>query len=190
MWSSVTIPGKPSILVVDASRNLEGWEHDFTYQLFASFKRSGLDLVGEKPVRVQHAQQLTASITQNGNCILLFASGQAGNLAPEATMKGCWDRLQSNAVGPKVFAACMCQRYDETTSREVLKPQDTFAPIALIPQSTATPRESGLFLLKFFTELNLHSPENITGRMAWFSFTKATALLRKRRYTAKFGLRC
>ena len=50
-------------------------------------------------------------------------------------------------------------------------------------------REGGLFLLKFFTELDLHSEVNMTGRMAWFSWSKASELLKRRQLTGRFGLR-
>ena len=52
-----------------------------------------------------------------------------------------------------------------------------------------TGREGGLFFLKFFTELHLHSEVDMTGRMAWFSWSKATALLKRRRLKGSFGLR-
>src|SRR6187401_3508396 len=148
MWSSVTIPGKPNILIVDGSCNLEGWEHDFTDRLYSSFQRSGLDLFGEKAHRVQHPQQLEAFKARNWNCIVVLAYGQADD-APDATMIAYWDWLQNHATGPKVFAACMFHRYNEAVSQEVLRAQPTFAPIALAQQSTATPRETGLLLLKF-----------------------------------------
>ena len=182
MWSSVTIPGRPSILVIDASRNLAGWEHDFMDQFFSSLKRSQLQLIGEAPVRLDQIQELEPFLSQQFNCMILFSYGEQ--------LKTDWRWLQAHPnLSPKVFAACMCEFYDDEITSVILQSPQTFAPIAVVPQSSATPRETGLFLLKFFTELNLHSQDNISGKMAWFSFSKATALLKKRRYTAKFALR-
>jgi hypothetical protein len=56
--------------------------------------------------------------------------------------------------------------------------------------SPMSAREAGLFYLKFFTELNLHSKDHISGKMVWFSFSKAKEFLKRRRYSAKFGARC
>ena len=53
-----------------------------------------------------------------------------------------------------------------------------------------TPREAGLYFLKFFIELHLHAPSEISGRMVWFSASKAAALLRRRGLPGTVGLRC
>ena len=182
MWSSVTIPGRPTVLVIDATNNLAGWEHEFTDRLFNSLKKSELQLIGDAPIRIARIQELEPFLSQQFNCMILFSYGEQ--------MKTHWRWLQAQTnLSPKLFAACMCEFYDAEVSQKILQSQQTFASIAVVPQSIASPRETGLFLLKFFTELNLHSQDNITGKMAWFSFSKATALLKKRRYTAKFVIR-
>jgi len=159
-------------------------------RFFSSLKRSGLQVNGEAPIHVTQIQELEPFLSQHFNCMILFSHGKQENVPPDAQLKTHWDWLQAHPnLAPKLFAACMCQFYDAEITREILQSHQTFAPIAVVPQSSATPRETGLFLLKFFTELNLHSQDNISGKMAWFSFSKATALLKKRRYTAKFGLR-
>ena len=65
-----------------------------------------------------------------------------------------------------------------------------FAPIAVVPKMGVTPREMGLFCLKFFAELSLHSGNQITGKMAWFSVAKAREMMRRRGFATSFGLRC
>ena len=106
-------------------------------------------------------------------------------------MASYWAWLNSQVeLPPLVFAACTWESYDPSVSREILESPDTFAPLALAPQSPLTPREASLFLLKFFTELDLHSTDSITGRMVWFSHSKARELLRRRRLAGKVGLRC
>ena len=45
-------------------------------------------------------------------------------------------------------------------------------------------------MLKFFTEMGLHSSDDITGKMVWFSCSKARELLRRRRLVGKVGVRC
>jgi len=72
----------------------------------------------------------------------------------------------------------------------LLKSTPPIAPIIVTPTTLATPRQIGLFYLKFFTELKLHCSDMITGKMAWFAFSKAKELLRRRRYDVQFGIRC
>lgn len=191
MWSSVTIPGKPSLLVVDATRNLEGWEQEFGNRLSSSLRRSGLPLLTETPVRITETDELKPHLSGAFNCMLFFSHGQGQNVSHTARMKTHWDWLNTDGQLPQMlFAALTCESYDPDASRQILESTPTFAPLAVSPQSPVMPREAGLFLLKFFTELNLHSPESLSSKMVWFSFSKARELLRKRRYTGKFGIRC
>ena len=193
MWSSATIPGRPTILVADASRNLGGWESGFCDRLFAIMNRRGLQLIGDAPIRVDLPEELLQYLERQGeiNCILLLAHGEGESVLPEAKLSSYWAWLSSRGQFPPVlFAACMWESYDPAVSREILESQASFSPLAVVPQSPLTPREAGLFFLKFFTELDLHSSESITGRMVWFSCSKARELLRKRRLTGKVGARC
>ncbi len=178
MWSSITIPGSPRILLVDATGNTQGWEHEFTVRLYRSLQRSELQMVGNAPLHVR----IPAELTLNDfafNCMILFAHAK-----PEDNL------LPLEAVPPFLFALCNCQSFDARVSEEVLKTAPSAPPIAIAPLSSMTSREAGLFYLKFFTELKLHSSDHISGKMARFSFSKARELLRRRRYSAKFGIRC
>jgi len=191
MWSSVTIPGKPSILLVDASRNFRGWERDFCERLHGSLKRAGLSIEGNEPIRIAEAGEMEMYRSKQSNCWIYFAHGTASNVPTERTLRHHWEQLnQHRDFPPVLFAGMMFDSYDAPTSELILKSSPSIAAIALAPQSQATARESSLFLLKFFVELNLHSDESITGKMAWFSFTKARELLRRRRYSGLFGARC
>ena len=58
MWSSVTIPGKPTILVVNASQDVEGWESDFCRRLFGALQRRGLQMLGDGPVELRSPEDL------------------------------------------------------------------------------------------------------------------------------------
>ena len=193
MWSSVSIAGKPTILVVDASHNLEGWELEFCDRLYTSMSRRGLHLKGNAPVRVERPEDLASDLEAQEafNCILLFAHEESEGAPPGAGLRSYWSWLDSYAgLHPVLFGGCSWEGYDPTASQEILESPESFAPLALVPQSPLTPREAGLFFLKFFTELELHSTDSITGRMVWFSCSKARELLRRRRLTGKFGMRC
>ena len=191
MQSSVVIEGPPALLLVDASRNLAGWESEFCDRLCAAMLRRGLRLVGERSLQVSGPEQLAAHLPllEAANCLLLIGHGGETTPSASAELREYWAWLLANAVGPKLLAVCSWADHDPAFSDEVLRAAGGFAPLALAQQSPVTGREGGLFLLKFFTELDLHSEVNMTGRMAWFSWSKATALLKRRRLTGSFGLR-
>jgi len=160
-------------------------------RLFSSLKRSGLPFVTVTPVRIQEAPEIEPHLSAPFNCILFFSHGEGERVPPTAKMQTHWDWLNIHAqLPPTLFAGFMCRSYDPAASKQILQSSQTFAPLALAPQSSLTPREAGLFLLKFFTELHLHSAETVSGKMVWFSYSKARELLRRRRYTGKFGVRC
>jgi hypothetical protein len=178
MWSSITIPGSPQILFVDASQNIQGWEHEFSDRLYKSLQRTELQMLGDGPIRVRNVTECNLNDFAF-NCLILFPDPE-----PEFSLP----RLES--LTPYLLALCSCENFDPRVSEEVLKSTPPVAPMAIAPLSAMTPREAGLFYLKFFTELKLHSTDHMSGKMAWFSFSKAKEELRRRRYAAKFGIRC
>ncbi len=191
MWSSTTIPGKPAILVVDGSRNREGWESEFCQRLFGTFRRKSFQLVGDAPAQTESPADLQRVDLREPNCILLFAYGATDREPPGPHLRDYLDWLKSQSEWGKVLlATCSWSNYDPDTTQEILNSATTFAPFALAQDSPLTAREAGLFFLKFFTELNLHSADDISGRMVWFSCSKAQELLRRRRLTGKVKVRC
>ncbi len=191
MLSSVVIDGPPALLLVDASRNLAGWETEFCDRLYAAMARRGLRLGGGGSLQVGAPEELGPHLDalDAANCVLLIGHGAETSPSATSELRGFWSWLQANAAGPKLLAVCSWADHDPAFSEEVLQAAGDFAPLALAQQSPVTGREGGLFLLKFFTELALHSEINMTGRMAWFSWSKAAALLKRRRLAGTFGLR-
>ena len=191
--SNASIPGRPTILVVDASGDRGGWEADFCNRLFVSLRRRGLRLHGDTPARVASPQALTPHLEPQEafNCLLLCCHGNAEKVSSNVGLGEYWRWLDS-CLPPssKLFAACTWESYDAEASRELLDSAESFAGMALAPESPLIPREAWLFFLKFFTELDLHSTENVTGRMVSFSHLKARELLRRRRLPGKIGVRC
>ena len=183
VWSAAAIPGPPSLLVVDASDEREGWEADFCRRLAGSLRRRGLSVAVAPPADLR--AHLDA--TPPPNCLLL--AGHATPAAPESALRRCWEWLRAQeGLSPMLVALCTWGDHDPDLGREVL--QTDQAPFALAPTSPLTPREAGLYFLKFFIELHLHSPEEISGRMVWFSASKAAALLRRRGLAGTVGARC
>lgn len=189
MWGSVVIPGPPRILMVDTTQNVHGWEHAFFDRLSSSLQRSELEIPGDVPLRLTHASELPATMSNfDFNCLLLFGHAESES---DSKLSVFWDSIRSHPnLPPFLLGVCSSRNFDPKVSDEVLKSTPALTPLAVAPLSPMTPREAGLFYLKFFTELKLHSADSISGKMVWFSFSKARELLRRRRYSAKFGVRC
>lgn len=176
MWSSVSIQGAPRILMIDVTQNKEGQEFAFSERLYQSLKKSELQMGSHEPLHTIP----THFGDYQFNCLLIFAHSHQ-------------DVLET--IGPQrlpsyLLAISSTDGFDASSGGSILKSNPPIAPIMIAPQSTMSLREAGLFYLKFFTELKLHSTDSISGKMVWFSFSKAKELLKRRRYAAKFGVRC
>jgi hypothetical protein len=191
MWSPTIIETPPIVLLVDASRNLAGWESQFCDRLFTAMTRRGVVLVGSGPLRVDGPRELEPHLRalESGSCLLLVSHSGEGAPSAAVEMQSYVAWLKINVAGPKLLAVCSWQDYDPDLTEELLKDSSRFAPLALVQQSPVNAREAGLFFLKFFSELYLHSGNQISGRMTWFSWSKAKELLNRRRLEGKFGIR-
>ena len=147
--------------------------------------------MGSGPLEVEGPPQLEPHLwaLDDGSCVLLVGHGEETAPSAAAEMQRYVAWLTANVAGPKLLAVCSWQDYDPALTEELLKAPSDFAPLALAQQSPVTAREAGLFFLKFFSELHLHSEGQISGRMTWFSWSKAKELLNRRRLEGSFGLR-
>ena len=93
LGNSVTIPGKPTILLIDGSRNLEGWESSFCERLFDRLQRRGIHLVADLPVRAEKPGELVSSLDPDDgfNCILLLCHGEGERVSHEARLSSSWE---------------------------------------------------------------------------------------------------
>ena len=81
LWSQTTIPDKPSTLVVDASRNLQGWEAEFCDRLFTVLGRKGMNLIGDSPLRVERPDDLSDAMHDQDTSIAHVPAGPDTHLA-------------------------------------------------------------------------------------------------------------
>ena len=186
-WSQINIPGKPRLLMVDASRDALGWEAEFCDRVFNVLSRKEIEIAGRRLLRVQSPQDLGEALQdeQAFNCILLFCHGQ------ESGLSAYWDWLSKHeALSPKLLAVCTWEMDDPEAAEAILSAGDTFAQLAVVPQSPLSPRAAGLFFMKFFTELDLHAHDSMTGKMVWFSHSKAREILKRRHLPGAVGMRC
>ena len=192
-WSQIAIPGKPRLLVVDGSRNAQGWESEFCDRIFNVLRRKDMDLVGEAPLRPRYPEDLGEALRNQDafNCMFLFCHGNGVQVPEESQLSSFWTWLSKfEPLTPKLLAVCTCETYDPETNQLILGAEDSFAKFAIVPQSTLSPRAAGLFYLKFFSELDLHARDSILGKMVWFSHVKARELLKRRHLPGQLGVRC
>ena len=191
VWSQTSIPGKLGLLVIDGCRNGQGWETELCGRIFNVLRRKGIALAGDGPLQVDDPEGLSEAFQDQSafNCVFLL--GHAAQIAEESKLSNYWTWLaSSDAITPKLLAVCTFEDHDPETSDAVLSAADGFAQLALAPKSPLSSRAAGLFFMKFFTELDLHAEDAITGRMVWFSHAKARELLKKRRLPGEIGMRC
>ena len=191
MWSQTTIPGEPRLLIVDGSGDVQGWEAAFCDRVWNLLTRKGFRLVGDAPLRARNPEDLAEPLVQDSfNCLFLACHGKATDL-DHSSLAAYWAWLsRQQGVDPKLLAVCSWEDHDADTTESILGSGDNVASLAIAPQSPLSPRAAGLFYMKFFAELGDHSTDSITGRMVWFSCTKAREILRRRRLPGQVGMRC
>ena len=180
MKKMVQIPGKPSLLVVDATQQAGASELRLSRRVFRSLSRRGVKLFGHEPHGIADPEEMRGILAadEEYNCILLLAHGQAQGNSTGASLEACWEWLKNQVqLSPKLFAACVCRGYDPSVGREILE-TSSFASIALAPESELTSREAAAFFVKFFYELDIHCSGSISGMMAQFAYAKARHLSR------------
>jgi hypothetical protein len=161
--------------MIDVTQNTEGQEYAFSDRLYQSLKKSALQMEADAPL---HAIPNQWSDYQF-NCLLIFTH------SPENVLNA----INSVHLSSYLLAICSTDGFNAESGESIVKSNPPIAPIIIAPMSIMSLREAGLFYLKFFTELKLHTTDSISGKMVWFSFSKAKELLKRRRYAAKFGVR-
>ena len=192
-WSDITIPGKPRLLVVDATGNAQGWESEFCGRIVNVLRRKDVELTGGGAMRVDRPQDLEQALQdqESVNCMLLLCHGDGAHVPQESKLSAFWAWMSRyDALSPKLLAVCTWEDNDPETSQSILDSSDTFAQLAVVPQSPLSPRAAGLFFMKFFAELDLHAHDSITGKMVWFSHSKAREILKRRHLPGQVGMRC
>ena len=96
--------------------------------------------------------------------------------------------LRQRVQKPLFLSVCSLGGADPQMAEDVLAGDG--APLAVVQEGPMTARAAGLYFLKLYTELSIHSEDSITGKMLWFSAAKAKELLKRRRLDGKVGVRC
>ena len=189
-WSDASVPGRPHILAIDACGDANGWETDSAARVVSGFVRRGIPVVSGGPIAIAEPDEMASALRGDTdfNAILLFARADSSpGVGPY------WEALRSELAGSrKLLAVCTWDSSDESTAADILETPDPFAPVAVAQQTPLTVRGAGLFFMKFFAEVDLHSEstESMTGKMIWFGHSKAREILKRRKIDGRVGLRC
>ena len=192
-WSEITIPGEPKVMFIDTCQNLQGWETDFGDRIAKVLMGKDTKLLEDRVIRINNRSELVSQFHEKDSfntIFLLCHEGQTG-IPEELQLRNLWEWIVNFAqLPPKLFVACTCDYVETRVSEGILENKDTFSQLALVPQLQLPIRSAGLFFMKFFSELQLHAQESITGKMVWFSHSKAREILRRRNLSGKVGLKC
>ena len=192
-WSEITIPGEPKVMFIDACQNVQGWETDFGDRTAKVLMRKDTKLLEDRVIRINNRSEILPKLLEKDsfNTIFLLCHEGESGISQELQLKNLWDWIVKSAqLPPKLFVACTCDYVEAKVSESILENKDTFSQLALVPQLQLPIRSAGLFFMKFFSELQLHAEESITGKMVWFSHSKAREILRRRNLSGKVGLKC
>ncbi len=192
-WSEITIPGEPKVMFIDACQNVQGWETDFGDRTAKVLMRKDTKLLEDRVIRINSRSEIIPKLLEKDsfNTIFLLCHEGESRISQELQLKNLWDWIVKSAqLSPKLFVACTCDYVEAKVSESILENKDAFSQLALVPQLQLPIRSAGLFFMKFFSELQLHAQESITGKMVWFSHSKAREILRRRNLSGKIGLKC
>ena len=171
MTKQVTIAGKPTVLSIDATQNVGGWEYRLSHRIFKSLERRGVAMLGSESYHISRPEEMWNPLAQHQgfNCLLLQAHGDFVLENLEECLKYLSHQVQQDS---KLLAVCVCQGYVADMA-EKLQQKGSVPSIMLVPVGELSVRQAAPFFVKFFVELNLHSTDSINGMMAQFAFAKA-----------------
>ena len=166
--------GRPLVLFVDVTQNIQGWEHKASERVCRSMKRRKVQVIGTGPARPTSTNEFKECLTSYAgfNCLLLAGHGRTLDVPTSAILKTYWDILaRHDGLSLAVFAAWTCSRPDPQLKEEIIEAKG-LAPIALASAVDLDAKEAFLFFGRFFEELDIHCPQSITTPMARFAYTK------------------
>jgi hypothetical protein len=192
MWSQRSIEGRPRMLIVDGSGETSGEGAELCRRLFFALQKRGIHMAASGPIQLGTPESLGSAIDAHGpiNVLFILAYGSSGLSAEATSMGAYWTWLKGNPEAPVLLSVCSLRVPDSDASQDILKGDEAVAPLAVVQETAMTPRAAGLFFLKLFTELHMHSKDSITGKMLWFSVAKSKELLKRRRLEGKVGVKC
>jgi hypothetical protein len=176
-WGDAVINGRPRVLTVEITGNREEWEHDSARRVHSSMRRRNISLTADEPL-MGDASDLAEMINGAGdfNAMLLLCRPEDNDAAMQI-----WSQLQGIS-DHALLAICTWDTAEPVLAGAISESTELFGQLAVVQESPMTVRGAGLFFMKFFAELDLHSEstESMTGKMVWFGHSKAREILKRR----------
>ena len=185
-WGDATIEGRPRVLAVDITGNREGWEHDSAHRVHSSMPRRKIAVASEDPL-IGEISELAKMINGAGkfNAMLLLCRPADSDAAAQI-----WGQLKEIST-EALLAICTWDTAEPLLASAVRESTGSFGQLAVVQESPMTVRAAGLFFMKFFAELDMHSEttNSMTGKMVWFGHSKAREILRRRNLEGRVSLK-
>jgi hypothetical protein len=186
MWSTASIPGKPVVSIAEKchSDTLNGTA--FATNLAQKLQRRAVTLATSGPVPILHPYTLSAVI-EKANCLLLIWPVSEGDT--NHSLLEFWDVLRGLSERRPLLVAILTGLGHEPNLSKIVEMDHDRIPFLITQTGPISFNEAETYILKFFAELSLHSSDNISGKMVWFSAAKATTLLNGRGIPSPFAVR-
>ena len=185
MWSSAFISGKPVVNVKAIEETGTRTGVATAKRLSQKLKRRKVTLASSELGSVVHPNSLATSMAAS-NCFLLVWTTSEGR-SNDCLSTVCQSLLQRSKSGP-ILVALLAGLDTDPDFEGLIETHEQTIPF-LLTQTRSVPFHHGeAYILKFFSELALHSTENLSGKMVWFSAAKAAALLKTRGLASPFTL--
>ena len=186
MWSTASIPGKPVVSIATKCHSdmLNG--NVFATNLAHKLQRRTVTLATAGPVPILNPQTLSAVI-EEANCLLLIWPVSDGDT--NHSLLEFWNGLLGLPGLRPLLVAILTGPGHEPNLRKIEEMDHDRIPFLITQTGPISFNEAEAYILKFFAELSLHSSDNISGKMVWFSAAKATTLLNGRGIPSPFAVR-
>jgi hypothetical protein len=185
-WGDASIDGRPRALTVDITGNVEGWEHDSARRVHSSFSRRDILVAAQEPL-FGSTSDLAEMISGAGefNAMLLLCRPVDSDAAA-----AIWSQLEL-VRSDALLAICTWDKTEPLLASAVAESTGKLGQLAAVQETPMSVRAAGLFFMKLFAELDLHSEstESMTGKMVWFGHSKAREILRRRHLDGRVSLK-
>lgn len=145
-------------MLIDGTKNVHGWEYEFSDKLWQSLHKEGVRMVGDGPVRLTSALQLGDALSvaprDTELSLLLFVHGVRKDQKPDGSSVyayGCWFVVHP-ASSVRLFTLCVCREMERGFATEIAQSGGGI-PYKIVPNRNLSLEEAEQFFYAFFREL-------------------------------------
>ncbi len=168
------ITTRPLVLLIDGTKNVHGWEYEFSDKLWRSLHDDGVPMVGDGPVRLASALALgetLADVPQDAElALLLFVHGGRKDHKPDGSSLYAYQRwfIVHPSSSVWLLALCVCHNMDTSFATEITHSREG-VPCKIVPNRDLSREEAEQFFGAFFHELSAYAqqPRLEQPRLEW-----------------------